>query len=461
MEAILSQLGGATGELVAEQALQDVREAFALTTNNLEQIQLHLLGEMITGLKDTHAGTVKMLRSFVHKRATDNVSGDFYALDLGGTNFRVLKVTLSKGKVMNTESKQFKIPMKFMQGTADGLFGFIASSVATIVPKEAEDALGFTFSFPVQQIRLDAGKLIAWTKGFTTTGVAGKDVVQLLQGAFNKAGLRLSIVALVNDTVGTLITEYFRDNSATVGVILGTGMNACYWEKTRNIPKHLQAIGPDAAAAVPANDEMVINMEVGNFDSRPVPRALKQTPFDRLVDTQSPNQGKQYLEKMTSGMYLGEICRVVFMFLHHKGALNAVPGLDQKGAFETWQMSHCLEDKSADFTGVQKHFVDKYKANLSLEDRRAVREVCEAVAKRSARLAAAAVVAVVTKTGKAENCTISIDGSVFEKVPGYKGWMHQAIDELYAGEPHDIRLLLTKEGSGVGASLIAALAGAK
>jgi hexokinase len=37
--------------------------------------------------------------------------------------------------------------------------------------------------------------------------------------------------------VGTLVAEFFADERSQVGVILGTGSNACYWEKVANISK--------------------------------------------------------------------------------------------------------------------------------------------------------------------------------------------------------------------------------
>ena len=53
--------------------------------------------------------------------------------------------------------------------------------------------LGFTFSFPVEQSALDAGKLIMWNKGFSASGVIGEDVVQLLQSQLAARGIELQV----------------------------------------------------------------------------------------------------------------------------------------------------------------------------------------------------------------------------------------------------------------------------
>ena len=48
-------------------------------------------------------------------------NGDFLALDLGGTNFRVLLVKIRSGKKRSVEmhNKIYAIPIEIMQGTGD------------------------------------------------------------------------------------------------------------------------------------------------------------------------------------------------------------------------------------------------------------------------------------------------------------------------------------------------------
>lgn len=50
-------------------------------------------------------------------------------------------------------------------------------------------ALGFTFSFPLHQIGLTKGILERWNKGFSCSGVVGKDVVQELKDAIARRGV--------------------------------------------------------------------------------------------------------------------------------------------------------------------------------------------------------------------------------------------------------------------------------
>jgi hexokinase len=59
--------------------------------------------------------------------------------------------------------------------------------------------LGLTFSFPVEQTALNRGLLLTWTKGFSAKNAIGKDIVRLLQDAFDRKHLHVKCSALVND----------------------------------------------------------------------------------------------------------------------------------------------------------------------------------------------------------------------------------------------------------------------
>ncbi len=64
--------------------------------------------------------------------------------------------------------------------------------------------LGFTFSFPCRQEGLAKGTLTNWTKGFKSSGVEGKDVVELMKNAINRhpSKVQIDVCALLNDTTG-------------------------------------------------------------------------------------------------------------------------------------------------------------------------------------------------------------------------------------------------------------------
>ncbi|VVA22430.1 PREDICTED: hexokinase-1 [Prunus dulcis] len=278
-----------------------------------------MAADMRAGLAVDGGSDLKMILSYVDSLPSGNEEGLFYALDLGGTNFRVLRVQLGgkQERVIATEFDQVSIPKELMFGTSEQLFDFIASGLAKFAQKEGNKfhlptgtkrEIGFTFSFPVKQTSIDSGILIKWTKGFSVSGTAGKDVVACLNEAMERRGLDMRVSALVNDAVGTLAGARYWDDDVMVAVILGTGTNACYVERADAIPK-LQG-------QVSSSGRTIINTEWGAFSD-----GLPLTEFDREMDAASINPGEQIFEKTISGMYLGEIVRRVLVKMAEADAL--------------------------------------------------------------------------------------------------------------------------------------------
>ncbi|KAI3981622.1 hypothetical protein MKX01_007542, partial [Papaver californicum] len=211
--------------------------------------------------------------------------GLFYALDVGGTNCRVLRVKLD-GEEIDIHKIPKEIPAELKTGTSKALFGFIASGLRELVNWEFEEfgiqkdtkrEIGFTFSFPVEQTSINKGTLIEWTKEFNISDTIGEDVVACLVEAMKDQEL-----------------DIYRDGDVKVAVILGTGTNACYIERTDAIPK-LNSQGDQGRVT----GNTIINTEWGAFSE-----GLPLTEFDQDLGT---GHGKQIFEKMISGKYLGVI----------------------------------------------------------------------------------------------------------------------------------------------------------
>jgi len=419
---------------------------YRITTHRMREIIKHIQEDMHKGLRG-EPSTLKMLPTYVSK-PTGEEKGIYLALDLGGTNFRVIKCNLSGGEVVETSKKQYALNETHMRGTAEELFNFIALSVQDFILSEKLDGsrvdIGFTFSFPVKQTGVASGSLIQWTKGFTTSGVEGHDVVQLLTEAFVRNNVNAHIAVLANDTVGTLVAHGYSDRKTEMGVILGTGTNACYAETGNNIVK----LGASSR-------DQVINMEWGGFGDKH--NYLPLSVEDKIIDNQSLNPGQQIFEKMISGMYLGEITRLFILTLIQREIITTIPAaalIDKEYKFDTAYVSQILRDESKGLTGVQKVLSEKFGINnTSIHDLRLVYRCAESVAVRAARLSGAAIVAVLEKINRLNNVTVAVDGSVFEHLPGFKANMQKAIKELHPMS--SVALELTRDGSGNGAAIIA------
>jgi len=266
--------------------------------------------EMEAGLRGERS-SLKMLPAYVDN-PTGRERGELLALDLGGSNYRVLRVVLKgDGGAPEVTGRKFSLSPEETDGDATRLFGALARSIKSFAAGPggaAERPLGFTFSFPIRQTSIDRGELIVWTKGWSASGVVDRDVVGLLNEALAREGAAgIRVVSLDNDTTGTQMARAYLDPACDVGCILGTGTNICYRERVVRIRKPL---GSYAGAA------MIVNMESGGFD-----KALPRNRFDERLDAESENPGSQWEEKMVSGKYLGELTRLVVVERTAAGAM--------------------------------------------------------------------------------------------------------------------------------------------
>uniref|UniRef100_A0A182SP46 Phosphotransferase n=1 Tax=Anopheles maculatus TaxID=74869 RepID=A0A182SP46_9DIPT len=172
-----------------------------LTDKQIEEIMRRVIKEINRGLsKQTHAeADVKCFITYVQDLPNGKEKGKFLALDLGGTNFRVLLIHLKDENDFEMLSKIYAIPQSIMLGSGTQLFDHIAECLANFMKEhsvyEERLPLGFTFSFPLTQLGLTKGILARWTKGFNCSGVVGEDVVQLLKDAIARRGVSVGIRA--------------------------------------------------------------------------------------------------------------------------------------------------------------------------------------------------------------------------------------------------------------------------
>ncbi len=432
-------------------ALENCRKKFDMTAADMAAMVRDFQSEMEKGLEGRDS-SLKMIPTFVD-RATGKEEGSYIALDLGGTNFRVLGVRLDgRGGISVEHVGKYVIPTAVMRGSGEQLFNFIAGSIKEFMTKNrisaSEDRkLGFTFSFPVKQTAVAKGVLITWTKDFSASGVVGNDVVGLLSAALAGYGLgKIEIAALLNDTVGTLVAKSYEDPGCDVGVIFGTGTNACYRERIDRIGK---------LPGLDGKGHMIVNIEWGNFSKAPA------NEYDRMLDQVSGNPGQQLMEKKISGMYLGELTRLLISDLIADKSLFAGEKVNfSHGQFESQHMSLIEADDSADLSGVKRFLGGIGIPDATFEDRALLKEACRAVSDRAAKISAAALSAVFTwMDPKLEGRhTAAIDGSVYEKHPGFRERVLAALKELHGEKAGKLALVSAKDGSGVGAAVVAAVA---
>ncbi|XP_033479456.2 hexokinase HKDC1-like [Epinephelus lanceolatus] len=460
---------------------------FKLTPEQLQLVKSRMRAGLEAGLKSKGPSTIKMLPSFVYRTPDGTEHGKYLALDLGGTNFRALLVNLTKGQQPNTQlyHKIYTIPLEIMQGTGEELFDHLAQCVSDFLDymgmKNAHLPAGFTFSFPCEQSALDTGTLVSWTKGFKATDCEGQDVVSMLREAIKRRNeFDLDIVAVVNDTVGTMMSCAYEDPQCEIGLIAGTGTNVCYMEELKNIEKTEQKKGRlDREEGTPEGEDwedgmeregeegdaeiskMCVNTEWGGLgDDGSLDDII--TPYDIEVDKNSVNPGKQRFEKLTSGMYLGEVVRQVLLDLTSGGLLfrgHVTEALKTPGIFETKYLSQIESDRLALLQ--VRAILQQLGLDSNCDDSIIVKEVCGAVSRRAAQMCGAGMAAVVEKIRENRgldhlDITVGVDGALYKLHPHFSIVLQETARVM--APQCNVTFLPSEEGSGKGAALITAVA---
>nr|CAB3253283.1 hexokinase-2-like [Phallusia mammillata] len=457
--------------------IDEVLSSYKLSNEQLEYVRDQMTQNLFNGLHGKKS-SLKMLPSFVRGIPNGKECGDFLALDLGGTNFRVLRVKLPEKSDdrVEVDSQVYMVPETTMRSTGEELFDHIAECIEDFLTRhnlaDASLPLGFTFSFPCVQNGLDNSFLLRWTKGFNATGVVGKDLAGLLHEALERRKLQshltysVKVKAVINDTVGTMMTCAYTDHDCTIGMIVGTGSNACYMESEADI----KTLKKEQRLA--GNGRMCINTEWGGFGENGSLESIR-TDCDRAVDKESINPGCMIFEKMISGMYMGEVVRYLLLNLVRQAGLFggvATDILKTKGKFLTAFVTQIEADRSHQLKACSQILDCLGYANTTLEERSVVREACVNVSTRAANLCASGVAALVLRSRDIETklpalgsgdasrfrITVGVDGTVYKKHPRFRFLLSDKVSELCPN--CDVTFRQSSDGSGKGAALVTAVA---
>lgn len=182
----------------------------------LNKDQIHRVGEAfkdeMRAALDEQKSSLQMENTYIPELPDGTEEGTFLALDLGGTNFRVILLELARGQILKEEFKFYHISDEARLGCGIELFDYLADCVKDFmglkkIPIDSKMPMGFTFSFPMKQHSLHSAELVTWTKSFNCPSVVGRDVVELLQQSLRKHGMKnIEVLCILNDTTGTLVS---------------------------------------------------------------------------------------------------------------------------------------------------------------------------------------------------------------------------------------------------------------
>lgn len=399
--------------------------------------------------------TVKMWPSFVRDVPNGQETGRFLALDFGSHHLKIEIVNLDNGKC-EIDSQNGFIPDKIMKhGNAESLFDYLANFVHRFLKKRnllnspEPLPMGFTFAFPCQHQSLTKAVLVRWTKNMHCDGVVGEEVVGLFETALKKKGeMNIVIDAVVNDTVGTLMSGALEDPKCAIGFILSKGTNACYIEKLENVGTwECDTDDPK---------QVIIDTEWQEFGSDGCLEFIT-TEYDREID-EHHHKGKGIFEKMISGQYLGELVRLVLQKLKDNDVLFQEHWTEELGTRERFYTKYVSEVLSEDDIRF-KHTRDVYdelKLSCVTEfECRVLHHICQLVSTRAATLVALGVACLIDRVGRSE-VGIAVDGALYRFHPLFHDLLMETIPKFLKQETK-FWLVPAADRSGKGAALAAAV----
>ncbi|KAI8145484.1 hypothetical protein BJV82DRAFT_666732 [Fennellomyces sp. T-0311] len=469
----------AHGSPQQQAAVEEIRQQLHVSHDQLNAIIHGFEKEMEAGLADAEGrtGDLKMIPSYVTGYPTGNEKGTYLALEISGVDIYVCQVKLKgEGGKLAINQYQYEIPDDLTAGDDIGiLIDYVADCMADFQRRVSGSSsqqpqtvysMAISLGLAVNQTGLDRGTIVALEHGFEFPNVIGRDAVDLFHSRFQAKGLNIRIVAIANDAVCTLLAHAYQHPATRIGIVHNIGTNCAYYEKVSNISKFL-AQHPDD---VQPNNDMMINTEWCNFGSRYLPMCR----YDHLVDRESNNRGVHIFEKMTTGMYLGEITRQILVDLVDREILSFQTDdeeclLRTPYHFDTSYMYVCEADddwENLEDTRVVLEEMCKV-SETTQADREIVKKVCELVGQRAAMLLGANIASVVRHMVErgigldrsGDGFAIAISGEVYKDYPSFHPRVCEAIKALI---PEDvsakISMGIVKFSRIVGAAIVAMMA---
>uniref|UniRef100_A0A183BRT5 Phosphotransferase n=1 Tax=Globodera pallida TaxID=36090 RepID=A0A183BRT5_GLOPA len=342
--------------LLHSNEVKEICKCLELSDIQLRDVMVRFEQAFQRGLNPASASNaaVKMLPTYIRAVAVGEERGEFLALDLGGTNFRVLLITLEGHGRSTMRSKIYRVPDHIQKGTGPALFDHIAACLAKFMQEHA------------------------------------------------------------------LIVE--------------------------------DGLPP----------EMCLNTEWGGFgDDGALDEYL--TMYDRKLDKHSINPGRQRFEKTISGMYLGELVRLVLEDLTRRGLLLSgdMERISDPGCFPTKLVSdivgQTVNEDNEPFGRIEEKLQEIGISNSSPSDCANIAYVCSLVSARAAHFCACGIAALLNRMQR-PNVTIGVDGSVYRFHPTFKHLLDAKIQPGGSTVKACFILVLSEDGSGRGAAVAAAIA---
>ena len=369
--------------------------------------------DMLRGLKG-HPSSLPMIATYLSNDGAVPTGACAAVIDAGGTNFRSALVRFEDSGYRVEELNRWKMPGIEKPCSWEEFIAFTADHVQQLLDRT--DVIGFCFSYNADITPDMDGRVKRIDKEVVVNGCEGQLVGASLKAELERRGVAGKKIVILNDTAAVLLggsasldkSEY----GGFIGQVSGTGTNTCCVLPASRITK----LGRKD------DNGIIVNLESGLYDELP------RGDFDLLLDAESNNPGLKFFEKMTAGVYLGELCRLMLRAAADEGLLTvktaenvrALGSIDS-AVIDAWASGEGLSD----FCG-------------SEEDRDFVQTLSLAMFERSARCMCTNLAAIMLLTGEgggeSKPVCVCAEGSLVQKGRHYRPMLERLLREEAAGK---------------------------
>ena len=355
--------------------------------------------EMALGLAGK-GGSLPMIPTYLSDAGQIPQNEPVVVIDAGGTNFRCGLVRFTSAGCQVEQMRKWKMPGIEAPASWEEFIRFTADAIEPLM-KET-DKIGFCFSYSADITPDMDGRVQRIDKEVVITGCEGQLVGASLLRELEKRGITGKKIVILNGTVAVLLGGLASgddEGGCAIGQVSGTGTNTCCSLPENRIGKLCRT----------GERRMIVNLESGMYDGMP------RGDFDRELDEASHNPGIKHFEKITAGVYLGELCHRMLQHAAAEGLLSPEScekvkalGWIDSAVIDAWAMGENLEDISS-----------------GEEDGAFVQTLCAAMFERSARCMCTNLAAIALLSGE-KSVSICAEGSLVQKGRVY----HPLLEEL-------------------------------
>ncbi len=335
-------------------------------------------------------------------------------IDAGGTNFRRGLLRFTAGGVQLEQVAKWRMPGTGEPASWEEFVTFVADAIEPLLGES--DHIGFCFSYSADILPNMDGRVIRIDKEVVINGCEGQLVGASLLAELERRGFTGKKIVILNDTVAVLLGGHTSGDRGSyggfIGQVSGTGTNTCCALPLSRIKK----------LGIESDKRVIVNIESGMYGGIP------GGEFDKLLDAESHNPGNKLFEKMTAGVYLGELCRMILKAAANEGLLSPVAtervsalGWIDSAVIDAWANGEKLDSVCR-----------------TEEDGAFVETVCRSMFERSARCMATNLAAILLLTGEGSDperpVLVCAEGSLVQKGRAYRPCLEAMLKDELGGK---------------------------